>query len=358
MNRRARGATLGTLALLSWPYVLSAMSPTPLAERADDVSAPESTNLSSLQSVTQQVIQAIAGPVDTVSAITACTGGYTGPGCLTPTPVPTRTPTPIPTPTPTRSPTPTASPTPVRTATPTPTPAGCTNNPPTAYGQASFTVNVEVASTYVIWVRLKAPDANNNSVYVQADGNCAVVYGDTGLTAGEWKWIQYYGGSQSNVYSVNLGTGSHQIILTGKEPGVMVDRIILTNDTACTPATASATCGVIATPTATPTQTPTASPSAIPTITPTPRLSSPTPTPLVTPTPTPAPTATPRLTASPTPTPMVAVPGDVNLDGIVNINDLSALLLGWNNTPNLQDFNNDGRVDVYDLSILLTNWHY
>ncbi|QQR51960.1 hypothetical protein IPG36_05150 [bacterium] len=55
---------------------------------------------------------------------------------------------------------------------------------------------------------------------------------------------------------------------------------------------------------------------------------------------------------------MVVVPGDVNLDGVVDINDLSALLLGWNNTPNLQDFNNDGRVDVYDLSILLTNWHY
>lgn len=107
------------------------------------------------------------------------------------------------------------------------------------------------------------------------------------------------------------------------------------------PATITITGGTSSTPTPTPTSTPR------PTITPTP-----TPRPTVTPTPVPTPKPTP------TPTPVPLVPGDTNRDGVVNIADLSQLLLSWNSLSTGNDFNRDGVIDVYDLSILLSNWKY
>lgn len=348
MKLSFRGAIIGTAALLSWPYVRAEMR-VPQTESAPDSSVRgEDERADVLMKITKQVVRTVSGVVDTASAITPCTGGYLGPGCLTPTPVPS-TPRPS-TPTPTPRP---ATPTPTPVApTPTPTPTSCTSNPDTTYGQARFTINIEVASTYRIWVRMKAPDTTNNSLYVQVDSGCAVAYGDTGLVANQWKWVNYYGGSTNNVYTVPLTTGSKQVILTGREPGVLVDRIILTNDATCAPSAASDNCSVLdnttPTPSPTPTSTPTPTPTSQPTNTPTPRPAAPTPTPVPTPTPTPVPT--------PTPTPVI--PGDMDRNGVVDINDLSALLLGWDNTAGIQDFNKDGKIDVYDLSILLTNWHY
>jgi hypothetical protein len=51
-------------------------------------------------------------------------------------------------------------------------------------------------------------------------------------------------------------------------------------------------------------------------------------------------------------------PGDANLDGVVNISDLSILMANWGSSPtNLNaDFNKDGSVNISDLSILMANW--
>ena len=53
------------------------------------------------------------------------------------------------------------------------------------------------------------------------------------------------------------------------------------------------------------------------------------------------------------------IPGDVNLDGSVNVTDLLLLLAGWGarapgDPP--ADFNNDDLVNVTDLLTLLANW--
>jgi subtilisin family serine protease len=48
--------------------------------------------------------------------------------------------------------------------------------------------------------------------------------------------------------------------------------------------------------------------------------------------------------------------GDLNVDGRVNIFDLSILLTRWKSTNNTADINNSGRVDIFDLSILLSRW--
>jgi formylglycine-generating enzyme len=55
----------------------------------------------------------------------------------------------------------------------------------------------------------------------------------------------------------------------------------------------------------------------------------------------------------------VASPGDANLDGKVDINDLSKVLTNYDQTGKARadgDFNNDGKVDINDLGVVLTNY--
>lgn len=57
--------------------------------------------------------------------------------------------------------------------------------------------------------------------------------------------------------------------------------------------------------------------------------------------------------------PMDNCPADINLDGVVDVSDLLALLGAWgpkDDNCHVADLNNDGTVDVSDLLILLANW--
>jgi probable HAF family extracellular repeat protein len=54
------------------------------------------------------------------------------------------------------------------------------------------------------------------------------------------------------------------------------------------------------------------------------------------------------------------MPGDANLDGRVDINDLTSVLTNYGKTVgvswNAGDFNADGKVDINDLTVVLTNY--
>ena len=85
-------------------------------------------------------------------------------------------------------------------------------------------------------------------------------------------------------------------------------------------------------------------------------IASPTPTRTPTPTLTPVPTNTPTPTRTPTPTQNPASTGDINLDGKINVQDLSYLLSRWGTSDPLADLNRNGTVNTLDLSVLLANW--
>jgi hypothetical protein len=54
---------------------------------------------------------------------------------------------------------------------------------------------------------------------------------------------------------------------------------------------------------------------------------------------------------------LLAIEGDLNEDGRVDVIDLGILLLNWGSTSRpAADINQDGRVDVIDFGILLSNW--
>ncbi|HRK40797.1 MAG TPA: Ig-like domain-containing protein [Candidatus Saccharibacteria bacterium] len=106
------------------------------------------------------------------------------------------------------------------------------------YGDATSTITVPTAGTYRVWARMKASatDASANAFMIEIDGGaCNQVGNHSSISQSTWTWVDYLSGNTSTKHNLNLTAGSHTMRLTGSEPGVLVDRVILTQDTACVP---------------------------------------------------------------------------------------------------------------------------
>lgn len=195
---------LGALALGSLPLIRT-LATAPDNQTDQSVYAVPGNIAANVSGAIRQAVNLVLGDTDTASAITACTGGYTGPGCLTPTPVPTRTPTPKPatptptpkpvtptpkpaTPTPTPKPGQTPAPTPIATvtpvgATPTPTPEPTVAASPTPTGTPQTTPEpTEVPAGEVS--PTPTPAATPKPVVVDADRAALVQHATTGVAGG------------------------------------------------------------------------------------------------------------------------------------------------------------------------------
>lgn len=125
--------------------------------------------------------------------------------------------------------------------------AGACSAPATDYGTVTSSVNITGSGTYRVWTRLAAPDSTNNTVKLEIDGaQCFTIGGSTvpvftstqntngnRFTATSTNWFAK--DSTSAFIDVNLTAGNHTFKLIGNAPGVVVDRIVLTQDTSCTP---------------------------------------------------------------------------------------------------------------------------
>jgi hypothetical protein len=131
------------------------------------------------------------------------------------------------------------------------------------------------------------------------------------VTANQLVWVDYQDGSAASTIDLTLTAGSHTFVLTGREPDVMVDRVVFADNPSCVPTGTGDNCAASSSPTATPSATPT---------------------------PTPSPTS-----------------ADLNHDSKVNVFDLSILLSNWSKSGT-GDLNGSGTVDVFDLSRLLIAW--
>ncbi len=114
--------------------------------------------------------------------------------------------------------------------------AACANTPDPNQGTDTQTINVTTAGTYSIWTRMQAADSTNNSYYLQIDGGCAIDVGDSSsISSSGWTWVNYQNGSTSSLITANLTAGNHTIVMTGREPGVGVDKLLFLSDPTCTP---------------------------------------------------------------------------------------------------------------------------
>ncbi len=148
---------------------------------------------------------------------------------------------------------------------------------PTNTGTVTFSTTT-TAGTYRVWSRMKAADSINNSFYLKIDNNCAILVGNSSqISSSTWTWVDYQNGNTSTKINATLTAGAHVITLIGNEPGVSVDKVLLTKNLSCVPIGFGTNC---------PAELPTSSPAPSPTLNPT-STSTPTPTPTSTPTPVP-----------------------------------------------------------------------
>ncbi len=122
-----------------------------------------------------------------------------------------------------------------------PAQAAC-SAPATDYGTDTMTMNVPASGTYKVWSSMLAPDSTNDSYLLEIDGGSCYTVGDTGLPVGSWKWVDYQNGNVTSKITVNLSAGNHTFKAIGREPGVSLDKIMITTDLTCTPTDVAGTC--------------------------------------------------------------------------------------------------------------------
>lgn len=123
-------------------------------------------------------------------------------------------------------------------------------NTPTSSNTLTSTFSVPETNTYTVWTRVLAPDATNNSVYLQIDGGCAFNVGDSSsIPANTFTWVDYQDGNSASKVLVNLSPGTHTLKLTEREGGVGVDAVIVTTNSSCIPTGTGGNCSIAATPT-------------------------------------------------------------------------------------------------------------
>ncbi len=111
----------------------------------------------------------------------------------------------------------------------------CTTTPPTNTGTSTMSATT-TAGTYRVWVRMKAADTSNNSFYLRIDSQCAVLVGDNNqISASAWTWVDYQNGVTTNKINTTLTAGDHVVTIIGNEPGVSVDKILMTKNLTCVP---------------------------------------------------------------------------------------------------------------------------
>lgn len=111
------------------------------------------------------------------------------------------------------------------------------------YGSVSSTVTVPADGTYTIWSRIQAPDATNNSLFLEVDGNtCGVVVGDSEIPANTWTWVNYRDGNTSGILTVSLTAGTHTLAFFGRETGVKLDKMLFLADQTCVPSETGENC--------------------------------------------------------------------------------------------------------------------
>ena len=137
--------------------------------------------------------------------------------------------------------------------------AAACSTPSTDYGQVTgLSTTLDTAGTYRIWTRMAAPDTTNNTYLLEIDGStCFTVGGSTvptytngasnNFANSTANWINKT--NTGSTISMTLGTGTHTIKLIGNAPGVIVDRLIFTLSTTCTPTGTGTNCADTTPPT-------------------------------------------------------------------------------------------------------------
>ena len=102
-------------------------------------------------------------------------------------------------------------------------------------GGAEMTYDVEFSTlgVYYVWARVYAPSSSDNSLHMGDNGNSTAIKMNTN-TYGEWVWTNV--DTKGNVLDVDITAGGVQPInVWMREDGLVIDKIVLTQDAGFTP---------------------------------------------------------------------------------------------------------------------------
>ena len=109
------------------------------------------------------------------------------------------------------------------------------------HGYANSTVNIPETATYRVWSRLKTPDSEYRTYFLEIDGNqCHWVGGP--ITANQWVWTAAKNNSASAKLDINLTKGSHTLKFIGNDEELRLDRVIFASDLNCVPVDNGSNC--------------------------------------------------------------------------------------------------------------------
>lgn len=166
-------------------------------------------------------------------------------------------------------------------------------------GTVTLPVEITESGTYRVWSRISPNQAGTGTYQLSIGGTCFQVGGQSVAATG-WQWVAYQDNNPENYIDIELPAGTHNLIASTANSGLLLDRILFVSDPSCTPIDKGDSCFEVS-----------------------------------------------------------ALAGDVNGDNAVNVFDLSVILANWSQagmTRGQGDLNRDGVVNVFDLSMLLINW--
>jgi hypothetical protein len=103
------------------------------------------------------------------------------------------------------------------------------SNNPSSPGpnRATYTFSV-TGGTYVLWGRVRAPNADDDSFWMSMDGGSFVKWNDIPSSTG-YLWDRVRNSdSGGSVVSYNLSAGNHTLVIANREDGVRLDKLYLT----------------------------------------------------------------------------------------------------------------------------------
>lgn len=119
-------------------------------------------------------------------------------------------------------------------------PANAAACSPTNYGSSETTVTATASAQYRMWSRMMSPSPTNNSYWLQVETptgvHCFKVGGRTlqSSEVNKWLWVDYRDGTAEKI-QLQLPQGTHKVKFIGNQPGVKLDRFIITSDLSCVP---------------------------------------------------------------------------------------------------------------------------
>ena len=91
---------------------------------------------------------------------------------------------------------------------------------------ATYSVNISQAGVYILWGRVQASDASDNSFFVQIDDNIDNLWDVE--TGNDWHWDQVNDNNVLDPVRFILAAGVHTIRIKLREDGTKIDKLLLT----------------------------------------------------------------------------------------------------------------------------------